>query len=104
MASLRGSISRSFLSASRSVAVFRTQPPSPRAAFRTSSIPSSGSSQSQSRRGFSYAQPRSAAALGATMSLLPLHSVVAVARLNSQLAVNSRVVCGLFKGWNGKDG
>ncbi|XP_020272565.1 uncharacterized protein LOC109847744, partial [Asparagus officinalis] len=50
------------------------------------------------RRRFSFASPRSFAELGCAQSFLPLHSVVAGARLTSHLSVSARACCELSHG------
>ncbi|XP_042489349.1 uncharacterized protein LOC122069402 isoform X2 [Macadamia integrifolia] len=96
MAWRSGSLSRSLFSTARASSLRSTRPlprirPPPLAAPRL-----------QSRR--LSLLTRTMGELGCTQSLLPLHSVVAGARLTSHLAVNARACCELSQGRSGKDG
>ncbi|XP_043713171.1 protein NONRESPONDING TO OXYLIPINS 2, mitochondrial-like isoform X2 [Telopea speciosissima] len=90
MAWRSGSLSRSLMSAARASSL-RSTPSLPR--LRP---PSLAAPRLQSRR-FSLST-RTMGELGCTQSLLPLHSVVAAARLTSHLAVNARACCELSQG------
>ncbi|KAL6961909.1 hypothetical protein U1Q18_004031 [Sarracenia purpurea var. burkii] len=86
----RGSISRSLFSTARS-STMRTSPlprrrPPPLATPRL-----------QTRR-LSFGNPRNLGELGCVESLMPMHSVVAGARLTSHLAVGVRACCELSHG------
>ncbi|OVA03169.1 hypothetical protein BVC80_7209g1 [Macleaya cordata] len=86
----RGSFSRSLLSTARTMrsssqSLPRVRPP-PLTAPRV-----------QTRR-LSFSNPRTLGELGCTQSLLPLHSMVAAARLTSHLAVDVRACCELSQG------
>ncbi|XP_073125461.1 uncharacterized protein [Henckelia pumila] len=85
----RGSFSRSFISRARASA-FRSSPPL--ASSRRVRPPSL-----QPRR-FSFSNPRTLGELGCTQSLMPLHNVMAGARLTSHLAANVRACCELYNG------
>ncbi|XP_010271399.1 PREDICTED: uncharacterized protein LOC104607453 isoform X2 [Nelumbo nucifera] len=97
MAWRSGSFSRSLISAARAPS-FRPPRTVPRF-----SAPPLAAPRLQPRR-FAFANPRMMGELGCTQSLLPLHSVVAAARLTSHLAVDARACCELSQGKNGKDG
>ncbi|CAK9187087.1 unnamed protein product [Ilex paraguariensis] len=83
----RSSLSRSLASVVRS-STFRSAPPLPRLRPPPLSAP----------RRLSFSNPRTLGELGCAQSLLPLHSVVAGARLTSHLAVNARACCELSHG------
>ncbi|XP_077225001.1 uncharacterized protein LOC143858215 isoform X2 [Tasmannia lanceolata] len=96
-----GSLSRSLMASARrpsSSSSLRSSPSIPR--LRSTPL---ASPRLQQRR-LSFSHPRSFGELGCTQSLLPLHSVVAAARLTSHLSVTSRACCELSQGRNGKDG
>ncbi|WRX15056.1 hypothetical protein QQP08_007543 [Theobroma cacao] len=84
-----GSLSRTVMSAARAPSL-RTPPPLPRLRPPTSSAP-----RLQSRRP-SLAPSRNFGELGCVQSFLPLHSMVATARLTSHLTVNVRACCELY--------
>ncbi|RWR96386.1 Six-hairpin glycosidase-like protein [Cinnamomum micranthum f. kanehirae] len=86
-----GSLSRSLLATARSSSL-RSSPPLPRLR------PTSFAAPPPTRRRLSFLHPRSFGELGCTQSLLPLHSVVATARLTSHLSVESRACCELSQG------
>ncbi|KAK6253476.1 hypothetical protein QUC31_015196 [Theobroma cacao] len=86
-----GSLSRTVMSAARAPSL-RTPPPLPRLRPPTSSAP-----RLQSRRP-SLAPSRNFGELGCVQSFLPLHSMVATARLTSHLTVNVRACCELSHG------
>ncbi|KAH6773125.1 caspase-6 protein [Perilla frutescens var. hirtella] len=85
----RGSLSRSLMSTARA-STFRSSPPlsAPRL-LRPARL--------NSRR-LSFSNPSTLGELGCIQSLLPLHSMVAGARLTSHLAVNVRAFCELSHG------
>ncbi|KAF6137675.1 hypothetical protein GIB67_023609 [Kingdonia uniflora] len=92
MAWRSGSFSRSFLSASRS-ASFRSSPSLPR--IRPQPIPSLPRLRPPRT---TFTNPRTMGELACMESLLPLHSMVAAARLTSHLAVDARACCELSQG------
>ncbi|XP_058080598.1 protein NONRESPONDING TO OXYLIPINS 2, mitochondrial-like isoform X1 [Magnolia sinica] len=92
MAWRSGSLSRTLLSTARSSS-FRSAPPLPRL---RPSPPLAAPRPPRSR--LTFAHPRLLGELGCTQSLLPLHSVVAAARLTSHLSIDSRACCELSQG------
>ncbi|XP_057963923.1 protein NONRESPONDING TO OXYLIPINS 2, mitochondrial isoform X2 [Malania oleifera] len=90
MAWRSGSLSRSLISTARASSL-RSPPPLPRIRPPLVSAP-----PLRSRR-LSVAS-RNLGELGCTQSLMPLHSVVAAARLTLHLAVNARACCELSHG------
>ncbi|MFS8025231.1 hypothetical protein Hanom_Chr16g01472551 [Helianthus anomalus] len=88
----RGSLSRTFISTTRSPS-FRPTTTLPRHRLPPLSPP-----RLHSRRVFN---PRTLGELGCAQSLLPM---LAGARLMSHIAVNMRAFCELSHGWNGEDG
>ncbi|KAI3445927.1 hypothetical protein Pfo_002592 [Paulownia fortunei] len=90
----RGSLSRSLMSTARASA-FRSS--TPLSTPRLPRPPSSSSSRLNSRR-LSFSNPRTLGELGCAQSLMPLHSMVAGARLTSHLAINLRACCELSHG------
>ncbi|XP_042507819.1 protein NONRESPONDING TO OXYLIPINS 2, mitochondrial-like isoform X1 [Macadamia integrifolia] len=96
MAWRSGSIARSLISTARTSSL-RSPPPLPR--IRP---PPLASSRLQTRR-ISFPTTRNMGEIGCMESLMPLHSVVAAARLTSHLAVNARACCELSQGWSGED-
>ncbi|KAF8112306.1 hypothetical protein N665_0065s0081 [Sinapis alba] len=86
-----GSAARSFVSATARATSLRTPPATlPRLRPSQSSLPR--------RRFASFTNPRNLGELGCTQSLLPLHNVVASARLISHLNLNVRAFCELPNG------
>ncbi|XP_043708363.1 protein NONRESPONDING TO OXYLIPINS 2, mitochondrial-like isoform X2 [Telopea speciosissima] len=87
MALRSGSIGRSLISTARASSL-RSPPPLPR--LRPPPL--------ASPRRTSFPTTRTMRELGCMESLMPLHSVVAAARLTSHLAVNARACCELSQG------
>ncbi|CAH8380052.1 unnamed protein product [Eruca vesicaria subsp. sativa] len=86
-----GSAARSFVSATARAPSLRSPPATlPRLRPTQSSLPR--------RRFASFTNPRNLGELGCTQSLLPLHNVVASARLISHLNLNVRAFCELPNG------
>ncbi|CAN8327461.1 unnamed protein product, partial [Cochlearia groenlandica] len=86
-----GSAARSFVSATARAPSLRSPSPTlPRLRPSQSSLPR--------RRFASFTNPRNLGELGCTQSLLPMHNVVAVARLTSRLNANVRAFCELSNG------
>ncbi|KAL0384273.1 UNVERIFIED_CONTAM: hypothetical protein Sradi_2821600 [Sesamum radiatum] len=90
----RGSLSRSLISTSRASA-FRSS--APLSAPRPLRPPSVSSSRVNPRR-LSFSNPRTLGELGCIQSVMPLHTMLAGARLTSHLAVNVRAFCELSHG------
>ncbi|KAF7809880.1 zinc finger protein 7-like [Senna tora] len=97
MAWRSGSLSRSLFSAARSIPSRSSAPSLPRLRRPSSSSSPLRSNLLDARRPFN-AVPRTMGQLGCTQSLLPLHSVVASARLTSHVSVESRACCELSQG------
>ncbi|KNA06093.1 hypothetical protein SOVF_184310 isoform B [Spinacia oleracea] len=91
MAWRTGSFSRSFLNATRSPSIRRST------TFRRPTSPLLPNSVRNSRR-LSFTNPRSFDVLGCAQSLMPMHNVVADARLTSHIAVDARACCELSQG------
>ncbi|KAH9605553.1 hypothetical protein KSS87_014729 [Heliosperma pusillum] len=89
MAWRSGSMSRTFLNAARSPSVSRSATNS--SAFRHRPSPLFPNSTTSTRR----LNPRSLGVLACSQSLMPMHSVVADARLTSHVAVAVRACCEL---------
>ncbi|KMT09777.1 hypothetical protein BVRB_6g127570 [Beta vulgaris subsp. vulgaris] len=91
MAWRSGSFSRSFLNAARSPTI------RPSSAFRRPHSPLLPNSARNSRH-FSFTNPRNVEVLGCIQSLMPMHNVVADARLTAHIAVDVRACCELSQG------
>ncbi|KAL0356882.1 UNVERIFIED_CONTAM: Alpha-L-fucosidase 2 [Sesamum calycinum] len=87
-------VKRSLISTSRASA-FRSSPPL--SAPRPLRPPSVSSSRVNPRR-LSFSNPRTLGELGCIQSIMPLHTMLAGARLTSHLAVNVRAFCELSHG------
>ncbi|KAK9163774.1 hypothetical protein Syun_004676 [Stephania yunnanensis] len=88
------SISRSLLSAARAPSLRS----SATAAAPRLRPPPLSAPRLQSSRSYFFANPRDDWRVGMRESLLPLHSVLAAARLTSHLAVDARACCELSQG------
>ncbi|XP_074295317.1 uncharacterized protein LOC141623147 [Silene latifolia] len=95
MAWRSGSMSRTFLNAARSPTVSRSATNS--SAFRRRPPPLLPNSATSTPR-LSFTNPRALGVLACAQSLMPMHSVVADARLTSHVAVAVRACCELSQG------
>ncbi|KAL9245819.1 hypothetical protein vseg_019425 [Gypsophila vaccaria] len=96
MAWRSGSLSRAIFTAAARSPATRTSAVNSTAFRRTPSplLPNSGTST----RRFSFANPRFVEVLACSQSLIPVHSVVARAKLTSYVAVDARACCELSQG------